>query len=198
MNNRRLQPRGYTLLEILLVMGVILMASTIAIINISGLPDSYRLSRVSNEIRGFLTGLRARAMEEGVSMEFSFVPDYGGYRIRRGAGTASNSSVASEAAMEDITLESSDRIEFDSDAVFGDHELPRPLVFKRVNTGANQDPFANPLNEDRESIRFFPDGSCTGIEFIIDDGTSAMHFHVRALTGGVRNRRLTAQERDQR
>jgi prepilin-type N-terminal cleavage/methylation domain-containing protein len=198
--NRPKSSRGYTLLEVLLVMSVLVVAASLAIVNISGLPDSYRLSRVSHEIRGFLTGLRARAMEEGTVMEFRFEPDYGSYEIRRGATsqTQATSNQDSSAGMEDVTLDQSDRIEFDSDQVFGKHELPKPLVFKSIdsNSGVISSSVSGSTNQ--RAIFFFPDGSCTGIEFWIDDGVSAMHVHVRALTGGVRTWRVAAEERNQK
>jgi hypothetical protein len=42
-----------------------------------------------------------------------------------------------------------------------------------------------------------PDGSCTSLQFLLDDGIGSYRVELRGLTGGVVLTRLNAEERSQ-
>src|SRR5687767_11308983 len=73
--------RAFTIIEMLLVMAVIVMATAIVVSNIDGVRQAYRLPRAADDLRGILVGLRARAMDEATMFEFSFEPDAAKFRV---------------------------------------------------------------------------------------------------------------------
>jgi hypothetical protein len=191
-------PRSaFTILEMLLVMTVIVMATSLVIAGIDSLRTAYRLPRAADDLRGMLAGLRARAMEEANVIEFSFEPDSSRYRIRLAGGDVAEGS---HAAASELELDGTARMEFDDPEVFGEHDLPSGLAL--VEGRGNASRATNQTSQDateatRMTLRFQPDGSCTGLAFVLKDLSGGeVHFHVRALTGAVKTARKGADGRE--
>jgi hypothetical protein len=93
------------------------------------------------------------------------------------------------------------RIEFDRDDVIGEHDLPAGLsLLEGRGDGARATASLQTGEETdarRKSLRFLPDGSATGLAFILKDaGGGEVHFHVRGLTGSVKTARKGADGKD--
>jgi hypothetical protein len=180
----------------LLVMSVIVMATAIIMSNIDGVRQAYRLPRAADELRGVLAGLRARAMDEAVMFEFSFEPDSSKFRVRKSGETADRTN----AAPSETDVDASDRAEFDRDEVLGEHELPAGLRLVKNDRGDGVRRTDSSGDDDQSlpmSLRFLPDGSCTGLAFVLkDDAGGQVDVHVRALTGAVKMVRKTADGKE--
>jgi hypothetical protein len=186
---------AYTILEMLLVMAVIVMAASLLIASIDGVRQAYRLPRAADELRGVLAGLRARAMDEATSFEFSFEPDGNVYTVRRAGSDAG----AKRGPPSELELESAARVEFDQDEIIGEHELPAGLSLLEAGANAHRpsDSAANDRNAKRATVRFMADGSTTGLAFVLKDAAGGeVHFHVRGLTGAVKTSRKGADGKD--
>jgi prepilin-type N-terminal cleavage/methylation domain-containing protein len=67
---QRRDPNGFTLLELILVLTVIVVAGSIAILSISGLLESRRVRRAGELVRNTLAQARLEAMREGRTHTF--------------------------------------------------------------------------------------------------------------------------------
>jgi hypothetical protein len=195
--NGRHSRSAFTILEMLLVITVIVMATGLLVASIDGIREAYRLPRTADDLRGLLAGLRARAMDEATTFEFSFEPDSSKYRVRKAGGDAGGS----HGAPSDVDVDPMARIEFDRDDVIGEHDLPAGLsLLEGRGDGARATASLQTGEETdarRKSLRFLPDGSATGLAFILKDaGGGEVHFHVRGLTGSVKTARKGADGKD--
>ncbi len=187
---RRSPRRGFTMLEIALVAGVIVVAAALVVPNLLALQNSNLLGRTADDLRGLLVGLRTRAIEEGIPYEWGFASAGTSYFIRKGDDAASASAAAGDAA--------DARIEFDSDDALGEHALPAGVRLEAVGpTGAGNPNNGNPSNQDQAptgpTVRFEPDGTANALSFrLVDDRTGAMLGAVRSLTGAATFTRETA------
>jgi len=188
---------AFTILEMLLVMTVIVMAAGIIVASIDGMQEAYRLPRAADDLRGVLAGLRARAMDEATTFEFSFEPDSSKYKVRKAGGDAGGS----HGAPSEHDLDPTSRIEFDQDEIIGEHDLPAGLSLLQGRgdgsrtTASNQN--GDQKNSQRMTLRFMPDGATTGLAFILKDvGGGEVHFQVRGLTGAVKTARKGADGKD--
>jgi hypothetical protein len=195
-NGRR--PRSaFTILEMLLVITVIVMAVGVIVASIDGLREAYRLPRAADDLRAVLAGLRARAMDEAATFEFSFEPDSSKYRVRK----AGKDAGGSHGAPSDSDLDPTVRIEFDQDDIIGEHDLPAGLTLLEGRGNGSRTTASTQAGEEadlrRKSLRFLPDGATTGLAFILKDaGGGEVHFHVRGLTGAVKTARKGADGKD--
>lgn len=187
--------QAFTILEMLLVMTVIVMAAGLIIAGIDGLREAYRLPRAADDLRGMLAGLRARAMDEAAVFEFSFETGASKYHIQK----AGENAGGSHAAPSDIDIDQAGRVEFDAD-IFGDHELAAGLTLERGQAEASRavkNDAGDARNAQRALLRFLPDGSCTGLAFVIKDASGGqVDFHVRSLTGAIKMSRKSSDGRE--
>ena len=195
--NRRRPRSAFTILEMLLVITVIVMATGLIVASIDGMREAYRLPRAADDLRGVLAGLRARAMDEAAAFEFSFEPDSSKYRVRKSGGDGGGS----HGAASEIDLDPTSRIEFDQNDIIGEHDLPAGLtLLEGLGEGARTAPSEQSGEKTdlrRKSLRFKPDGSTTGLAFILKDaGGGEVHFQVRGLTGAVKTARKGADGKD--
>ena len=180
MNTNR--QRGYTLLELLLVMGLLVAVASIVTISVIALPEAHRLSRAADDLRGLLAGLRFRAMEEGKQVTWSFTPETGTYSVKMDGKTPS--SVPDETAGW-LDLDASKRVEFDNDRIFGEHELPNGVIFRTMSGSAGDQSSQTP------TVRFNPDGSATTFAFELHDSASGtVQFRIRGVTSMITVKRL--------
>jgi len=67
--------RGYTLIELLLAVGVLAMLAGVIVPNALRMYADSRLSEVAEQVRAQLAGSRSRAIEHGLVYQFRFEPD---------------------------------------------------------------------------------------------------------------------------
>src|SRR5258708_899766 len=173
---------GYTLLEMILVLAVLVAAAGALLINVMAMPDVNRLSRAADEVRGVLTGLRARAMEEGLFLEWTFQPDSPSYSVKR---PGDGGGVGQGSAPQWLDASPGNQVNVDSDRIFGDHQLPEGVTFRIGNSQTSGSIRPN-------TVRFQQDGTANSLEFLVDDGLAAYRFQVRSLTGAVTVRKVAS------
>ena len=69
--------RGYTLLELVLVLAVVVMVSAIAYPSLKGMYGHYKMTGAVDSVRAAWAQARAHAIEEGRPYRFAVVPDTG-------------------------------------------------------------------------------------------------------------------------
>ncbi|MCA9102784.1 MAG: prepilin-type N-terminal cleavage/methylation domain-containing protein [Pirellulales bacterium] len=73
--------RGYTLLELMLVLAILLVMASLAWPRVEGVYERHRLRKAAEDVRVHLTGSRLRALEEGTVYQFRFQPDGRSYDV---------------------------------------------------------------------------------------------------------------------
>ena len=136
-------------------------------------------------------------MDEATTFEFSFEPDSSKYRVRKAGGDVGGS----HGPPSEVDDDPNTRIEFDRDEVLGEHELPPGLSLLEGRGDGSRKTASVSTGEEtdarRKTLRFLPDGSTTGLAFILKDaGGGEIHFHVRGLTGSVKTAHKGADGRD--
>jgi Tfp pilus assembly protein FimT len=174
---------GTTLIELILALGVLVLAAAIIVPTVLGLAESNRLMRTADDFKGLLAGLRSRALEESVAIEIAIEPNGAGYKVSRSDGSAPAAEATAAAKGNDLDAP---RPEFDRDTVFADHKLPESVTFQNVRSPSAD--AATPAG----TIRFYPNGAATPIEFEIADAAvpGSVRFHIRGLTGTIASRRI--------
>lgn len=194
--------RGFTLLELVLTISLIVVLVSIVMPNLMGLREGLALQRTSDDLRGLLTGLRLRAMQEGQPYTFSYTPGTNQYSVRVGSAPVtlplaggSAASAANDAA-ESEASSSEKLVEFD-EGVVGSHTLEAGLTFTStmtstmgsVGTTASS---ANASAGTTTSVVFEPDGRAdpaTTFE-IKDKSGEILRVTVRSLTGQAKLERI--------
>ncbi|MGE0761077.1 MAG: Tfp pilus assembly protein FimT/FimU [Pirellulaceae bacterium] len=74
--------RGFTLLELLLVMAIVVAVTTLAIPLMSGPLENYRLRLAADQVRASWVRARAMAMEKGQTYAFDYMPWTGDYQVQ--------------------------------------------------------------------------------------------------------------------
>lgn len=72
---------GYTLFELILVVGIVLVASVLAAPSLSSLYSSYKLNAAVDTVRAAWAESRARAIEEGRPYRFAVEPQGTAFRV---------------------------------------------------------------------------------------------------------------------
>lgn len=189
---------GFTLLELLLVCGVIVALSALLWPSAIGWLEADRLSRTADDLRGLLIGLRVRAMEEGTEYVFSFQPGSGSYRIARLGGIQESAPPADAGSMNPDAKPRESFVRFDSGQVTGSHSLVEGIEFA-IDQSAAQEPIgsqfqvsaADASGTNWTAIEFKPDGTTADASFeLVDRDGMGMTFQVRGLTGVVKVSRV--------
>jgi prepilin-type N-terminal cleavage/methylation domain-containing protein len=166
----RARPRlpGYTLLEVLLVMAILVILMAVAYPTMEALYGDTRVRGAADDVRGAWAEARARAIETG-----------GGYRFAVMKGT-NRFRVAPEAPEYwDGTKGSASGDEDDGQTLTG--SLPKGILFKIGEGGET-------AGDWHVVATFLPDGTCKDdarVELEEDGSPNALVVEVRALTGTV-------------
>ncbi|MCI0702095.1 MAG: prepilin-type N-terminal cleavage/methylation domain-containing protein [Planctomycetia bacterium] len=164
-------PRGYTMIELLVVMAILIVLAVVIIPSIGAFRGDSRQRAAADSIRGELAVARSRAVEEGIPYRIAISED--GKRIRRapdgvdfvsltGADHASSTARVVDYPLEHITLE---------------------IV-------AEQDGQVAPVTDGWISIAIvMPDGTCRADNVLVainEDDRQPMWVRIRGLTGTSR------------
>lgn len=170
---------AFTLIEILLVLGILVALAAVTFSSMFGFRESQALPRVADDFRGLFGDLRIRAMQEGRPYQFAFLPDTSEYRILSpGNDVASAGQPPSPAPPR-----------FDAMDVFGPRLLDDQLKFGRLDAPEpTTSAFVSELaSEGWVVFQFEPDGSSDDVAFFLVDPTgSQIVLRVHGRTGRTR------------
>jgi prepilin-type N-terminal cleavage/methylation domain-containing protein len=179
---RRQRRRGYTLMEIVLTMAIMVMLAALGYPTIDSLYTNVKVEAASDAVRAAWAEAQAHAVNEGRAYRFAVVPGKGNFRI---APDSSDFWTGSTPSQNDP----------DNPFVVDCKALPTGIVF--TMDGSSPPPVGSSdtaLPEDgvdpgqwHTAAVFLPDGTAqedADITFQLD-GTRPITIHLRALTGVV-------------
>lgn len=73
--------RGFTILELMLVLALIVVIAAIAVPSIDSMYSGVKLTSAADMVRGHWADARARAVEDGIPYRFAVVPQTGRFKI---------------------------------------------------------------------------------------------------------------------
>jgi prepilin-type N-terminal cleavage/methylation domain-containing protein len=165
--------RGFTLLEVMLVLVVIVMLGAMAYPSIEAMYSDVRLSAAADQVRAAWAEARTKAIEEGRPYRFGVQPD-GQYRIAPDTaefwGGGDTSSAPADSDTQPLVIEDS---------------LPKGVGFADGGTTGDSGGDAGGW---QTIVKFQPDGTASQdveIVFQSDNSSRALHLRLRALTGSV-------------
>jgi prepilin-type N-terminal cleavage/methylation domain-containing protein len=178
-DNRR-ERGGFTLLELLLVVAVLVGVGAIGYASMLGFGDSQRMARVSDDLRGLITGLRVQAMEDQRAYLFAYRPETGEYLVR----TNSPESVEREGV-----TPVSGPIRSDGPFLLGPHLLDDGMRFLTIEKPFDPSVASSQLDLVQDGwvvTSFEPDGTCDDFSIgIVDRDGYAVMARVAGRTGRV-------------
>ncbi len=155
---------GFTIVETMLVLAVMLIIAAIAIPSIDSMYSDVKLTSAADMVRGAWADARARAAEDGVAYRFAVVPQSGRFKVSPDAeNTKADDSGEAPLMIEDT--------------------LPGNVTFADANGSSVEDSDG----EYQTLIVFYPDGTAReDVEVgFRGRGTRTMILHLRGLTGAV-------------
>jgi prepilin-type N-terminal cleavage/methylation domain-containing protein len=176
---------GYTLLELMLVLAILVVVSAIAYPSAEAMFGHLRMSQGADAVRGAWAEARAHAIDEGRPYRFAIVPNQGNYRVAPDSpefwGSNGQGQSAGDSSSQGVILSKA---------------LPKGLRFSAPDApaaGANlQGESSLPpdsVSPDMWSSRtvFLPDGTASqDVEIVFGaPGTMGLVMKLRALTGAV-------------
>lgn len=179
----RRRPEGFTLLELILTLGVLVALAVIFWPTVLNWQEKDKLSRAVDDLRALLTGLRLRAMQDGRAVQFLIEPGSPNYQVVAAFADATATNVAAPTPGQ--YDEKPKRLEFDAADILGAHSLEEGLQFL-ITQPDDETLQGEPATQDRLGVRFEPDGSANDFQWqLVDQDGFAVQFRVRALTGIV-------------
>lgn len=174
---------GFTLLEILLVLGVISVMIGIAVPQVLRLYSGMTLDDATANLRIELTGLRHLAIDSGTTIQFRYEHQGGQYMTAPYDAVAEDSEVYESSIQEELP----EGLLFDYSERPSNY--PAELEFDELNeTQLAAFPSARLTQQVKWAppILFYPDGTATDARFVIsNEEGSRYEISVRDLTGAV-------------
>lgn len=171
MTRRRHARPGYTLLEMLVVLAVLLIIGAIIIPTISGLTGNTKVKGAADAVKARLLEARLNAMEQGRPYVFAISPD--GTKIHVGPDETVEGEVSADGQpIPGVTI---------------DEDLPSDVVVKLILTGGELSGAATAKGYTVVAT-FQPDGTCTEDSpdmQVQENGFTGVVVRVRGLTGAV-------------
>jgi type II secretory pathway pseudopilin PulG len=181
---------GYTLLELLLAMGVLIVMAGMAWPLVQGQFERYRLKSEVETVRAKLAGTRIRAIDSGLMYQFLYEPGGRNFIVVpfEGLETESEQVDAGGGSLYRIAGSLSENVMFENseDVAMTSGELP--------DLGVISDDFLSGLPGSLElssvswsqPILFYPDGTSVSAAFnVVDANKQFVRISVRDLTGAV-------------
>ena len=179
---------GYTLMELLLAMGVLIAVAGIAWPVMLGQFNRYLLRNEVEKVRAKLAGTRIRAIDSGLIYQFLYEPGGRNFIIVpfEGIETESEQVDAGEGSLYRFSGSLSENVMFETpdDVTMTPDELP--------DLGVISDDFLSGLSRSLElssvswsqPILFYPDGTAVSAAFnVVDENKQFVRISVRELTG---------------
>lgn len=170
--------KGYTLLELMLVLALIVVAAGITFSLSDVLLNSNKVTAAQDQIRGALVKLRSRAMAEGRAYTFQVMENSGQYKIAPDLDS-------------ELTADSEDS-PFQQEA-----QLPEGAMFvKQKESLFGKTTRVGGASNYETAVVFYPDGTASQDAIIIFgvQGQSARAIRIRGLTGSIQQMDLTGKE----
>jgi prepilin-type N-terminal cleavage/methylation domain-containing protein len=177
---RRIRRRGFTLLEVMLVMAIILIMACVAYPTLSAMYGDVRVKAAADQVRGSWTEARTRAIEDGRGYRFSVQPSTGKFRIAPDAPEFWDGSNGASGQSTD--------------------NYPAPLINEdELGSGITFNvPDSLPSDGQWTTVAVFnPDGSCQNdveISLKEDDDSAPIVIKVRAMTGAISVKQSTGKD----
>jgi prepilin-type N-terminal cleavage/methylation domain-containing protein len=164
---------GYTLLEIILVLAIIVILAAVAYPSVEGMYTGVRLRAGVDGLRGAMMQARAHAMDEAEPYRFAIAPGQGNYRVAPENGAywgGSGSPTPADPINPPFVLEES---------------LPKGIRF--TLNGAGGDSGSTDQGGWADVVTFLPDGSATqDVQIAVQaPGVRPLVLRLRAMTGVV-------------
>ncbi len=159
-------------MELVLVMGIMVIAAALSVPVIGTLLADTRVSASGDVVRGKLAETRARAIEDGNPWRLAFLPNTGVFQLAPEDSTD----------WETTTSELIERMDLVRD------ELPKGVIFTRTHEEIMNQQQAGAQGAAWETIAIFmPDGSARDdtMAHFGKPGMAPMRVQVRGLTGSV-------------
>ncbi len=156
-----MQRRGFTILELTLVMALIIVIAAIAVPSFDAMYSGVKLTTAADMVRGQWADARARAVEDGIPYRFAVVPQTGRFKVSP-----------------------------DNEDVLPDDGGDPPLLVESTLPGNVSFADASDASSDGEYqtlIVFYPDGTAReNVEVgFRASGTRILVLRLRGLTGAV-------------
>lgn len=168
---RPVRRSGYTLLEILCVIAVLVILGAVILPTLSGMFRDTRVKAAADLVRGHAADARTRAIEDGRSYQLFASPD--GRRIRIGPDDSEQPEQSSSGQPAPVLVRESD--------------LPDAVTLMPIMTG-DETQTSGSTNGWNKLVTFLPDGTCreSMAQFDLqEDGVIPLRVTIRGLTGMV-------------
>jgi prepilin-type N-terminal cleavage/methylation domain-containing protein len=189
----RTRRRGFTLLEVILVMAVIVMLVTLSIPSYNAAQGYFKMTAAVDAIRAACAQARAHAIEEGRPYRVSVVPDTGNFRVAPDlpdfwGGSPPSFDPENPSLVLEQALPKGIKFVFDGSS-------PSAMT-SDVDKGSDDDPSQVAPGSWSSLIVYNPDGSARDDVGILLQGGGAMptKIMVRGLTGTTRVRQIKPGE----
>jgi prepilin-type N-terminal cleavage/methylation domain-containing protein len=178
--------RGFTLLELILVMTILVILAAISFPSIESMYGYYRLQGAADALRSSWADARTRAMEEGRPYRFSVVMGMGNYRVAPDSADYWAGDPPAPADANNPPLVQSDA-------------LPKGIRFRRADSPSEAGSSDTVLPADSVGSNqwtslavFLPDGTARDDVAVVLEagGARPLMVRLRGLTGGVSVRPL--------
>ncbi len=171
--------RGFTLLEIMLVVGILIAVSAIALPSVTRSFSVQSLQKAADRVRVAMGQARVRAIRTGDIHAVGYLPNSGWI------------DVASLDQISTITSEANRRIEQQQQGITSDYDddlLPGRVVFvggQSVSDGRSNDAMTQTANVNQlTTILFYPDGTSQDAQLTLQNEIGQlMDVNLRGLTG---------------
>jgi prepilin-type N-terminal cleavage/methylation domain-containing protein len=183
---------GFTLLEVVLVMALIVMVAALVYPSYNAAQGYFKMNAAVDAMRAACAQARAHAIEEGRPYRIAIVPDTGNYRVAPDApefwaGSAPAFDPENPALVLEKALPKGVRFSFQSAS---------PTTLPDNDNGPADDPANVAPGSWSSAITFNPDGSARDdVEILFQvKGAMPTKLMVRGLTGTTRVRQLKPGE----
>ena len=193
--SKETQPRGFTMLEILLVLALLVIFAGIAVVLVTPAYQRHQVESVGEEVRAKLARVRIHAVDNGLRYQFRYKPGERDYLIvpdeidaDAESGGDSSTDLSTRYPMFSLKLPAGYRFASNFDLQSTGSQNTEPVFLPIREEILKSFPNANDLSDapSWSAVLFLPDGSATPATITIrDEQKRSITLTVRELTGAV-------------